>query len=66
MLLDSLDPSTIKWGHKLLKASEKELGGDGKTGYQLEFDNAEKIEVDFVVGAVSSGDRFSDKGSVGC
>lgn len=47
VLLGSLDSDSVAWGHKFLKASQKE------SGYELEFANGFKTEVDLVVGAVS-------------
>eukprot|EP00026_Physarum_polycephalum_P009321 Phypoly_transcript_09440.p1 GENE.Phypoly_transcript_09440~~Phypoly_transcript_09440.p1 ORF type:complete len:400 (+),score=88.45 Phypoly_transcript_09440:153-1352(+) len=45
ILLDSLLPNTIKWGHKLLSVTSS-----GPT-YKLQFDGGKEAEADLVVGA---------------
>ncbi|MFI5912271.1 FAD-dependent oxidoreductase [Dactylosporangium sp. NPDC051541] len=46
LLLDSLPPGTVRWGHKLRSATPL---GDGR--HELTFDNGTQVETDLLVGA---------------
>lgn len=52
ILLNQLDQRSIKWGHKLLKASQIEAE-DGRVEFEFEFSNGFKTTLDLVVGALS-------------
>lgn len=53
ILLNSLEPNSIKWGYNLSKTTKYSPGA-----YKLEFDNGQEEIVDFVVGADGAWSRL--------
>ena len=53
LLLDSLRPGTIRWGHKLTAVERSE-----EQGFKLEFRNGVTVEADVVVGADGAWSRI--------
>ncbi|WP_152648456.1 FAD-dependent oxidoreductase [Streptacidiphilus anmyonensis] len=52
LLLDSLDPGTVRWGHKLTRVEPLDGGG-----HRLHFDGRGSTETDLVVGADGAWSR---------